>query len=85
MFLIEMFDGNKYRVALYKQSSDRTITDFLGMKVTLRANFIFDLKTLTAKKQRYEYSIEEFSKLLSSFDSSPIVSVDTLKEIYANV
>lgn len=83
MYLVEMFDGNKYRVISY--NPNRTFTDIVGFRPAAKANFIFDTRDLTLKKCRVDYSYVEFADLLKSFNNAPKIDAETLKTIYANV
>lgn len=83
MYLVEMFDGNKYRVISY--TPNRTFTDIVGFRPADKANFIFETQDLKTLKRRFEYSVDDFADLLKSFNNAPKIDAETLKTIYADV
>lgn len=84
MLLIEMFDGNCYRVmdSRHDHSIDG-LYRFLGMNIVMRANLIFDSQEKRCIKNRYLHEeMDVFLGKLEKINKSPIIFQETMAEIY---
>lgn len=80
MFLVEMFDGNRYKINCNSLNE-------IDFKVISMANIMYDVSHICFKKFRFFGADNQFdmcSNFFKNIDSCPFIEVDRLNEMYHN-